>query len=395
MGKTKNVRRKKKSTFSIFIRKFVRSTFWMLVLIATGVISYKATMIYYDKTGGPKDERAALIISEYFGGDAKVENISKNLILSQNEEGQIVHILLEIFNRNTKNLDYITIPLDTRFTISNELYQKLCNVGSEAPQIICLEDADNYFKEQTLYQYMVILIEDMLKMDISYYTVISEDQFNWVFTEREVEVVDSAESVNVQHYKVYSISNSFLNETKNLTEEESLKNFLKEEAKEYQSNLSLKGKYEYVQGYLGIQEDYIYVHSVYGVQREEYFDIALEESQILVINIIENSVPYMETQEEVKQQEKISSIGHNIEILNGSGIDGLAAYYEKLLVENGYTIVNIGNYTLGNIIQTKIIVKEKGLGKDLLEFVGTANIEVGSLPDGVEIQILLGTMAKK
>ena len=110
---------------------------------------------------------------------------------------------------------------------------------------------------------------------------------------------------------------------------------------------------------------------------------------------MENSITYMKTQEEIKQQEKINSIGYNIEILNGSGIDGLAASYEKLFVENGYTIVNIGNYTLGNIIQTKIIVKEEGLGKDLVEFVGTANIEVGALPEGVDIQVLLGIVAQK
>ena len=48
-----------------------------------------------------------------------------------------------------------------------------------------------------------------------------------------------------------------------------------------------------------------------------------------------------------------------------------------------------------NYEKTKIIVKEDGLGEDLLEFVGTASIEVGNLPEGVEIQILLGTMAKK
>ena len=59
MGRTKNVKRKKKSAFGIFIHKFIRSAFWIFVLIAIGVVSYKATMLYYDKTGGPKDERAA------------------------------------------------------------------------------------------------------------------------------------------------------------------------------------------------------------------------------------------------------------------------------------------------------------------------------------------------
>ncbi len=390
MGKAK----KKKSTFGIFIHKFVTCTFWLIVLIMTGVASYKVTMAYYDTTGGPKDERAALIISEYFGGDAEVEDISKNLILSQNEEGEIKHIVLGIFNTNTENLDYITIPADTRFTISNELYQKLCNAGSEAPQIICLEDADSYFKEQTLYKYMVVLIEDMLGVDIGYYTVISEDRFNQVFVESQTAFAGQEDSVT-QNNTVYKISDSFLNETRGLAEEASLKDYLKEQALEYESNLSLKGKYEYAEGYLGIREDYIYAHTLYGVQREDYFDIALEESRTLVAKVIENSIPYMETQVEMEEQSQIRSTGYNIEILNGSGITGLAASYESMLTENGYKVTHIGNYTLGSLTESRIIVKEAGLGQDLLEFIGTGNVEVGTLPEGVDIQILLGTMAER
>lgn len=380
----KNMKKKKRSAFNIFVRRFVQSTLWLIILIVMGIASYKVTIAYYDATGGPKDDRAASIINEYFGDVPEVEDVSKNLILSQNDKGEIKHIVLGIFNMTTENLDYITIPVNTRFTISNELYQKLYSAGSEVPQIMKLEDADQYFSDETLYEYMVILLEDMLGIDIGYYTVISKDQFNWVFTE--------AEAAN---HTVYQISDSFFAETQSLTDEKVLKEYLKDEFEEYHSNLSLKSKYEYVPGYLGIQEECIYSHGLYGTQREDYFEITLEDSKNLIAQIADNSIPYTEPQNTLTEQEIISSKGYNIEILNGSGITGLAALYEEQLKENGYTVTHIGNYTLGSLTESRIIVKEKGMGQDLLSFVGKGTVKVGELPEGVDIQILLGTMAEK
>lgn len=387
MRKTKKSRHTNEAgrTFRLFIRRFIVSTFWLIVLIAIGIASYKVTIAYYDTTGGPRNERMAGIINEYFGETEDVEEVSKNLILSQTDDGEINHIVLGIFNTTTENLDYITIPEDTRFTISNELYQKLCNAGSEAPQIIRLEDADQYFSESTLYGYMVVLLEDMLGMNIGYYTVIPEERFDEVFSK----------TPTTDGYNVYTISQGFLGETSSLSDEESLKEFLKEEAENYKSSLSLQGKYEYISGYLGVMEECIYAHSLYGTQKEEYFEVDIEESRAMVAKVADNSIPYAGSQESLSGVVSISSKGYNIEILNGSGITGLAALYENVLVADGYTITHIGNYTLGTLTESRIIVKEAGLGQDLLKYVGTGNVEVGELPAGIDIQILLGTMAEK
>lgn len=381
---TRTVKKKKQSTFGIFIRRFISSTFWLIVLIAMGAASYKVTIAYYDAAGGPKDDKAAGIIDEYFGRGAEFEEVSKNLILSQTEDGEINHIILGVFNTITENLDYITIPADTRFTISNELYQKLCAAGSEAPQIIRLEDADQYFSESSLYGYMVILLEDMLGMDISYYTVISEEWFDRVF----------AETITADGTEVYKISDSFLNETKGLTDEESLKAYLKEQSKEYKSSLALKEKYEYISAYLEIKEECIYIHCIAGTRKEDCFEPDLEGAKTLIAKVADNSVPYTEAQGALTDVPFISSEGYNIEILNGSGITGLAAFYENEFTKNGFTVTHIGNYTLGTLTESRIIVKEPGMGQDLLELVGTGSVEVGELPDGVDIQVLLGTMAE-
>ena len=377
-------KKKKKNHFALFVRRFIVSTFWLIIWIALCVASYRLTIAYYDETGGPKDERMSQIVNEYFETSEVVGQISKNLILAQDAQGEIKRIVLGIFNPITGNLDYITIPVKTQFTISNELYERLCNAGSEAPQIIRLGDADQYFSDAALYGYMVILLEDMLEVDIGYYTVISGERFAEVFQEEKAE----------NGRTVYTISDNFLRETAGLKDEESLKAFLKEEAAEYKSSLSLQGKYKYVPDYLGVTKECIHTHGLSGTKKTDYFEVDAEASKALLIEIEENPMPYVGGQEEIGIQEKLSSKGYRIEILNASGITGLAALYEKKLTEAGYNVTHIGNYTLGTLTESRIIVSASGLGEDLLAYVGKGNVEAGELPEGIDIQILLGTMAE-
>ena len=378
-------RKKKKSPLEVFVHRFVVSTFWLVVMILLGTASYKLTIAYYDRTGGPKTDRMLEIVNEYFDDGEVVGQISKNLILSENAKGEIKHIVLGMFNPITGNLDYITIPTDTQFTISNELYQKLCNAGSEAPQIIKLEDADQYFSEKVLYGYMVILLEDMLDMDIGYYTVVSKKRFEEVFTEILTE----------EGQGIYTVAQKFLYETSDLSDAESLENFLRKEAKSYKSSLSLQGKYKYVPDYLEITEECIHAHGLCGTKKTDYFDVNIEEARMMLIDIEDNPMPYAAVQETTEEIILSDSKGYQIEILNASGITGLAALYGQRLSENGYTITHIGNYTLGNLTESKILIKNEGLGTDLLNYIGKANIEVAELPDGIDIQILLGTMAEQ
>ena len=383
--RTRRERKKKKSPVALFVHRFIVTTFWLIVMIILGTVSYKLTIAYYDRTGGPETERMLGIVNEYFENGEVEGQISKNLILSQNTKGEIKHIVLEIFNPITGNLDYVTIPRDAQFAMSNELYQKLYKAGSDAPQIIRLEDADQYFSGKVLYGYMVILLEDMLNMDIGYYTVVSKKRFEEVFTEVLTEEGQVA----------YTISQNFLNEMSDLEDEKSLENFLKKEAKNYESSLSLKNKYKYVPEYLKITENCIYTHALYGIEKTDYFDVNIEESRELLINIEDNPMPYATVQETMSETVIGDSRGYSIEILNASGITGLAALYEQKLREDGYTISHIGNYTLGTLTESKILVDSEELGKDLLDYIGKANIETTELPDGIDIQILLGTMAEE
>lgn len=387
-------RKKKKNAGKIFLQGFLKSFLILLALLATGFIGYKGTNFYYSKFGGPGDDKAAQIIKELYG-EVEVVDIAINLIYCVDGDNQINAMVLEIFNTNTSNMDYVTIPLKSQFTISNELYQKLCASGCDAPQIMKLSKMDEYFSDETLYEYGVILLEDLLDIDINYYTAVAKDTFKQMFKKKAPPLSYNEEGIVISSDVQWNLKQSYLKEIGALTDESELEDYIREKLKKCKSNLNTKSKLEYGEKYRKVNPSLIYTHSIYGVLENNSFDIDVERTNLLFQQLLSNSSYTMEQKDTnggTKAVERIS-LGAAIEILNGSGITGLAAKYQTSLLEDGYTVSKIGNYTSQTEQATRILVKEEGLGADLLEYFEGASIEVSQLPDGVDIEIILGSDA--
>lgn len=387
-------RKKKKNAGKIFLQGFLKSFLILLALLATGFIGYKGTNFYYSKFGGPGDDKAAQIIKELYG-EVEVVDIAINLIYCVDGDNQINAMVLEIFNTNTSNMDYVTIPLKSQFTISNELYQKLCASGCDAPQIMKLSKMDEYFSDETLYEYGVILLEDLLDIDINYYTAVAKDTFKQMFKKKAPPLSYNEEGIVISSDVQWNLKQSYLKEIGALTDESELEDYIREKLKKCKSNLNTKSKLEYGEKYRKVNPSLIYTHSIYGVLENNSFDIDVERTNLLFQQLLSNSSYTMEQKDTnggTKAVERIS-LGAAIEILNGSGITGLAAKYQTSLLEDGYTVSQIGNYTSQTEQATRILVKEEGLGADLLEYFEGASIEVSQLPDGVDIEIILGSDA--
>lgn len=387
-------RKKKKNAGKIFLQGFLKSFLILLALLGTGFIGYMGTNFYYSKFGGPGNDKAAQIIKELYG-EVEVVDIAINLIYCVDGDNQINAMVLEIFNTNTSNMDYVTIPLKSQFTISNELYQKLCASGCDAPQIMKLSKMDEYFSDETLYEYGVILLEDLLDIDINYYTAVAKDTFKQMFKKKVPPLSYNEEGIVISSDVQWNLKQSYLKEIGALTDESELEDYIKEKLKKCKSNLNTKSKLEYGEKYRKVNPSLIYTHSIYGVLENNSFDIDVERTNLLFRQLLSNSSYTMEQKDTnggTKAVERIS-LGAAIEILNGSGITGLAAKYQTSLLEDGYTVSQIGNYTSQTEQATRILVKEEGLGADLLEYFEGASIEVSQLPDGVDIEIILGSDA--
>lgn len=371
---------KNKSLFWTFLNGFLKSILVIGIVIAIGVISYKVTLSYYQVNDNLSENEIANSIIDIVS-DAKVDKISKNLIFQvEKEKKEIKHIVLEIFNTTTYNLDYITIPAQTKYTISETLYQKLCVVNPEVPQIIQLSELGKYFSEKSMYAYGSLIIGDLLSTDISYYTIFNIEDYQQIFE-------------TIKDNKVERFREEFIRELSTLNDSKLLKEYINDLYKKIDSNLSLKNKLKYLNSYLKVNVDFIYFHHIFGKDSDSNFIVDTESTTQLISELIEN-LSYQQSQTEIEtiaKKQMISSKGLNIQILNSSKISGLASAYKEKLSLEGFTVTKVGNYEGDSLTNTHIIIKEKGRGNDLLEFFHEAIIEIGEVPDGVDIQIILGT----
>ena len=310
---------------------------------------------------------------------------------------EITHLVLEIFNTYTYNLDYVTIPSDTLVTLSNELYERLGAVNEEVPQIISMQELGRYFPAAAMYDYGIIILEDLLGIDISYYTVLDQEVYNTVFTSEDRTVVYEEQSesgetgIKTMQAKVQVFNETFKQKLMETADGGSLEDYIKEWYKKLNSNLPERGKLSYVPDYQNVLTDYIYYHSIYGEENiDGGFTISAEAGSRLLKELENNKEAYAVPQEEALLASAADSKELVIRILNGSGITGLAAAYQSRLAEEGYTVSGIGNYQNSSLAATKIIVKEEGTGTDLLQYFNDAIIETGETTEGCDIEIILG-----
>ena len=94
-------------------------------------------------------------------GDVTADAVSRNLIYCVDEEtSKIKTMVIEVLNTETGNLDFITIPAHLQFAINNDVYQRLYEAGIDVPQIIKMSNLNEYFNNDTSYEYGMLLLED-------------------------------------------------------------------------------------------------------------------------------------------------------------------------------------------------------------------------------------------
>ena len=171
------------------------------------------------------------------------------LLKVDEDTGEIRQVVLEIVNTNTNNIDYITIPANTQITLGNHMYQRLYAANPEIPQIIDLSQLYKYIDKDYIYDFAMIILEDYLDIDISYYTGMEEEYFNTIFE------MDQDRFVFTEQWR---------NKLSQVNEEEDIKALLKETYREVTSNLSLKKKEQYISTYTNVNSEFIHFCHIYG-----------------------------------------------------------------------------------------------------------------------------------
>ncbi len=411
----KGTNMKKKNVFMYFLRSLMKSLLVIAAVLLVGFTSYKVS--YHFLSANLSDDNVTEKEIEKILDEAKTDDISKNLIYVCDDKQRISHMMLEICNTKTNNMDYITIPVKTDYTIPTKMYQKLCSVDEEIPQIVRLAKLRSYFpdfEDEKAFGYAELIIEKMLGVDISYFTVITDEIYASHYTEVEAatsynvvtstssseDATDStdksAQMTGAVIMKVATASDAYKSQLKDLgSDETKIVDFIKDQYERVTSNLTVYNKIGYLECYEKMNTDYFHYWGIPGEFKGTIFAVDENSTKSFIKGLEENTTSYTEAQTlSAKAQSKkiVSSKGLNILVLNGSKITGLATTTQNTLVEAGYTVPKVGDYTDETLTQTKIIVSKKNQGQDLAAYFKNPEITVGTVSDGYDIEIILGTV---
>lgn len=372
--------KKKKTMGAQFMRIFIRTTMCILLCLVLGFASYKISLWYYENIGDAGEVEKSEKLSKYIteiDADGVAEQVSKNLMLAIDEDtGRITRIVIEIVNKETANIDYITVPNNLEFNMSYELYKKLATANGDIPQIIAMNKVHKYFTGENCYQCAQLLLEDLMDISFSYYTVMPDGVCKEMFTK-------------VKATGVLKWSSSYKKEMESLHTQEDYEDFIDKYYEKVTSNLSKSNKMTYIETFLEGIPDQVAFHMVSGERCDNVYVLSVEETNHLINRILNNDAYSEENQ--MEPEEVTSSVGLSIEILNSTKVNGLASAFQEKLVEQGMNVISIGNYEEQTLENTKILVKKNNYGKDLLSYFNNASIEEGELDSDVDICIILGT----
>lgn len=418
----------KKSVLKMFLMSLLKSLLCIVIILGVGLISYKISYTVLSKSsdGLSTDSDNLKDIMD----EATTDEISKNLIYVSDDKNKITHLMLEICNTKTYNMDYITIPVRTDYTIPSVMYRKLCQVNQEIPQVIRVSKLKQYFEnEDDAYGYGVLIFEKMLGTDISYYTVISEETYENHYTEQKVKVAYKAKSsINntpgpdgttpesnttiKTKMKISVLSEAYTSQLKDLgSDQEKIADYIKDQYERVSSNLTVFNKIGYLEAYQKMNVDYYHYWGVPGTYSGKVFEVDTKATKKALKQLTENETAYTQAQDltaknmiskvvssssdeeedDDSEESTESSKGLKIYVLNGSQIGGLASKTKQKLEEEGYTVPKIGNYTDETLTRTRIVVSKKGQGEDLKEYFSDPEITTGDVTSGYDIEIILGT----
>ncbi len=410
---------KKNNVVKVFFISLLKSILFIIILLVTGFASYKISYTILSDNGGnigtSKGDIADII------EDAQTDEVSRNLIYVCNGD-RITNLMLEICNTKTNNMDYITIPVRTEYTIPTTMYQKLCTVNQEIPQIIRIGRIKTYFaNNDDAFGYGELIIEKMLGIKISYYTVLDQETYNSHYARKRVRVRFKPEEgtvtatpapdgtvPEVQYIRVPQrisvASSTYINQLKDINgDQEKIAEYIKEQYERVESNLTVYNKIGYIECYEKMNVDYFHYWGIPGMYNGKVFSVDTKAAKSFLNKLADNTASYTEPQENSsvsavsknknrnKNSKAKSSKGLNIIVLNGSRINGLASATQTKLNADGFSVNQIGDYTDETLTHTRIIVKENGLGNDLAGYFTDPEIVTGNVQEGFDIEIILGT----
>lgn len=370
-----------KKVFHIFITGFLKTLLVIACMLACAVGGFFATRYYYQQKNVSAVGRAS---------EATKDDVAKNLIYVWDEDKKrICYCVLEVFDSKNRELSYLTIPVAGQITLSGELFQKLYRISPEVPQMMRIAKLHDYFKtDEQVYGYGMTILENYFDIEISYYTVVSKEEFKKRFTTAKVKSGKGKVDGMV-------LREDYLSSMSTYNDSDSMEKYLKDAYKQTKSNLDAKDRLSYAEAYAGVNREKIRYYALPTAMegRNRIFDLETAEKIFEKCNV-EGNVQLEQDESSGKGDSVSDPVLKNIIILNSTDISGIAAKWSDTMKEHGYEVKEIGNYS-PTLDKTRIVVKKDGQGEEFLDYFADAELHTGKVPDGADAQIIIGVSDAK
>lgn len=362
--------------FKIVLKTFLKTMGIIILLLAVGVASYFLTMLYFNTT--EREERSTKYDHVI---DVNAGSESSNLIYSVEKDTKLVRaVVLELFDKETGNLDYITIPNKTHISLSAAKYNEYMEVSSQIPQIVTLRDINEYFTGDVAYEYGILLLQEVLDVEIGYFTAMDSEDFNKRFEKKEGPFTPRQE---------------YLDKVQQNKDEAAMEAFIEKEWESIISDITLSQKKQYVPAFVKVDRDLIYAHRAYAEEIKGKATLDGAKTKKMIDEIWESGKrkakqKHVDGTAAPTDLEKLKS--RSIQITNGSKVNGLAASFKEKLEAEGLYVMGVGDFSGEVQKKTIIYARKRRWGKYLKSFFKAPVIqEAKDLTNSADIEIVLGT----
>jgi hypothetical protein len=264
----------RKSAGKMFATGFLKSLLFLILFTLITVGSYKIVMHFYGVEDFKEIEVIPPVKKQTVITEARIDDVSKHLIYCVDEEsGDITGLILEIFNGEDLMLYYVTIPIKSQLTLSDALHRELVLIKPSIPSFLKLSAITGYLPKENVYGYGVLMIEELLDIQISYYTVVPQSIYNTVFETEAIKRRANNQKKSENTFPREVFLDSFIQHLYTINTESELRNYIEELYSKITSNLSFEDKLNYMEGYLNIPGKNIVFEVIDGVDSNSAYTI--------------------------------------------------------------------------------------------------------------------------
>lgn len=184
--------------------------------------------------------------------EGRLDDVSIQLIFyTSTDQETLQDVVIEVLHCKNEILTYLDVPIDTDIAVNSRLYQKLAAQYPEMPQYFRLDQLPKLFETKDCYAYAQLILDDMLSIDSSYYTVIAGEEKTF-------------EEYRTALWKSYGDRS-----------EKGIKELMKNEYPKIETNLSKKHKVSYAKYYAEVTDENLILGEVEGTRHTDSFEIDL------------------------------------------------------------------------------------------------------------------------